>query len=132
MVISYNAVLKFPNTETETRYKEVLEAEKNCYNYLSQIFSIIDFKHHRLSRYDVQSEYYKELREKFPLLSSQMVLKAIMEAVGNWTTCIANEKDNFEPPIKKNLSMVLDKRLYNNLTRNTVDLTNRRSQAHAL
>ena len=67
MVISYNAVIKFPNTETESRYKEVLEAEKNCYNYLSQIFGRIDFKHHRLSRYDVQSEYYKELREKFPL-----------------------------------------------------------------
>ena len=65
MVISYNAVLKFPNTETESRYKEVLETEKNCYNYLSQIFDRIDFKHHRLSRYDVQSEYYKELREKF-------------------------------------------------------------------
>lgn len=123
MVISYNAVLNFPNTETESRYKEVLEVEKDCYNYLSQIFDRIDFKHHRLSRYDVQSKYYKELREKFPLLSSQMVLKAILEAVGNWTTCIANEKDNFEPPIKKNLSMVLDKRLYNNLTRNTVDLT---------
>lgn len=123
MVISYNAVLNFPSKETESRYKEVLEAEKNCYNYLSQIFDRIDFKHHRLSRYDVQSKYYKELRGKFPLLSSQMVLKAILEAVGNWTTCIANEKDDFEPPIKKNLSMVLDRRLYNNLTRNTVDLT---------
>ncbi len=123
MVISYNAVLIFPSKETESRYKEVLEAEKDCYNYLSQIFDRIDFKHHRLSRYDVQSEYYKELREKFPLLSSQMVLKSILEAVGNWTACIANEKDNFEPPIKKNLSMVLDKRLYNNLTCNTVDLT---------
>lgn len=123
MVISYNAVLKFPNKETESRYKEVLEVEKDCYNYLSQIFDRIDFKHHRLSRYDVHSVYYKELREKFPLLSSQMVLKAILEAVGNWTACIANEKDNFEPPIKKNLSMVLDKRLYNKLAPNTVDLT---------
>lgn len=123
MVISYNAVLRFPNMETESRYKEVLEVEKDCYNYLSQIFDRIDFKHHRLSRYDVQSKYYKELREKFPLLSSQMVLKAILEAVGNWTTCIANEKDNFEPPIKKNLSMVLDKRLYSNLISSSVDLT---------
>jgi len=123
MVISYNAVLRFPNTDTESRYKEVLDVEKDCYNYLSQLFDRIDFKHHRLSRYDVQSTYYKELREKFPLLSSQMVLKAILEAVGNWTTCIANEKDKFEPPIKKNLSMVLDKRLYNKLTSNSVDLT---------
>lgn len=123
MVISYNAKLNFPSKETESRYKEVLEVEKECYNYLSQIFGRIDFKHHRLSRYDVQSEYYKKLRVKFPLLSSQMVLKAILEAVGNWTTCMANEKDNFEPPVKKNLSMVLDKRLYNNLTRNAVDLT---------
>lgn len=123
MVISYNARLNFPSKETESRYKEVLGVEKECYNYLSQIFGRIDFKHHRLSRYDVQSEYYKELRAKFPLLSSQMVLKAILEAVGNWSTCMANEKDNFEPPIKTNLSMVLDKRLYNNLTRNTVDLT---------
>lgn len=123
MVISYNAVLRFPNTETESRYKEVLEVEKDCYNYLSQIFERIDFKHHRLSRYDVQSTYYKELREKFPLLSSQMVLKAILETVGNWSTCIENETDNFEPPIKKNLSMVLDKRLYSNLTSNSVDLT---------
>lgn len=123
MVISYNAKLNFPSKETESRYKEVLEAEKDCYNYLSQIFDRIDFKHHRLSRYDVQSEYYKELREKFPLLSSQMVLKAILEAVGNWTACIANETGNFKPPIKKNLSMVLDKRLYNRLTSHTVDLT---------
>lgn len=123
MVISYNAVLRFPNTETESRYKEVLEVEKDCYNYLSQIFDRIGFKHHRLSRYDVQSKYYNELREKFPLLSSQMVLKAILEAVGNWTTCIANEKDKFEPPIKTNLSMILDKRLYSNLTSNSVDLT---------
>ena len=123
MVISYNAKLNFPNKETESRCKEVLEVEKDCYNYLSQIFDRIDFKHHKLSRYDVQSEYYKELREKFPLLSSQMVLKAILEVVGNWTACIENEKDDFDPPIKKNLSMVLDKRLYNNLTRNTVDLT---------
>ena len=123
MVISYNAILNFPNKETKSRYKEVLEVEKDCYNYLSQLFDRIDFKHHRLSRYDVQSKYYKELREKFPLLSSQMVLKAILEAVGNWTTCIANEKDNFEPPIKKNLSMVLDKRLYSNLISNSVELT---------
>ena len=123
MVISYNAVLRFPNKETESRYKKVLEVEKDCYNYLSQIFDRIDFKHHRLSRYDVQSKYYKELRKEFPLLSSQMVLKAILESVGNWTTCIANEKDNFVPPIKKNLSMVLDKRLYNKLTRSSVDLT---------
>ena len=123
MVISYNAILHFPNKETESRYKEVLEVEKDCYNYLSKIFDRIDFKHHKLSRYDVQSKYYKELREQFPLLSSQMVLKAILEAVGNWTTCIAYEKDKFESPFKKNLSMVLDKRLYNNLSTNSVELT---------
>lgn len=123
MVISYNAILNFPSKETALRYKEALEVEKDCYNYLSKIFDRIDFKHHRLSRYDVQSKYYKELREQFPLLSSQMVLKTILEAVGNWATCIANEKDNFEPPFKKNLSMVLDKRLYNNLSANSVELT---------
>ena len=123
MVISYNTKLSFPSKETEARYKEVLEAEKDCYNYLSELFDKIDFRHHRLSRYDVQSKYYKEIRAKFPLLSSQMVLKAILETVGNWNTCIANNKDRFETPIKKQLSMILDKRLYSKLTNQTVELT---------
>lgn len=123
MVISYNTKLSFPSKETEARYKEVLEVEKDCYNYLSNQFDNIDFRHHRLSRYDVHYKYYKELRNKFPLLSSQMVLKVILETVGNWNTCIANNKVNFDTPIKKHLSMILDKRLYNKLTNKTVELT---------
>ena len=123
MVISYNTKLSFPSKETEARYKEVLETEKDCYNYLSELFDKIDFRHHRLSRYDVQSKYYKEIRAKFPLLCSQMVLKAILETVGNWNTCIANNKDNFDTPIKRHLSMILDKRLYSKLTNQTVELT---------
>ena len=123
MVISYNTKLSFPSTETEARYKEVLEVEKDCYNYLSNQFDKIDFRHHKLSRYDVHYKYYKELRNKFPLLSSQMVLKVILETVGNWNTCIANNKANFDTPIKKHLSMILDKRLYNKLTNQTVELT---------
>ena len=123
MVISYNAKLSFPTKETELRYKELLETEKDCYNYISQILNRIDFRHHKISRYDFHLKYYKELRSKFPLLSSQMVIKAILETVSNWTTCVTNDATKFDPPIKKNLSMVLDKRLYNRLTETTVELT---------
>ena len=123
MVISYNTKLSFPNRETEARYKEVLEAEKDCYNYLSDIFDKIDFRHHRLSRYDVHYKYYKELRNKFSLLSSQMILKVILETVSCWNASIEINNDRFSTPVKKNLSMLLDKRLYSKLTNQSVDLT---------
>ena len=123
MIVSYNVKLAFPDEETKGRYEKVLSAERDCYNYLSKKFEEIDFVHNKLTRYDVQSCYYRDLRSRFPELSSQMVLKCILEAVSNWKSAIRNCYNGFEVPYKKNLSMVLDKRLYGKLTASSVELT---------
>ena len=123
MIVSYNVKLAFPDEETKGKYEKVLSAERECYNYLSKKFEEIDFVHNKLTRYEVQSRYYGDLRSRFPELSSQMVLKCILETVSNWKSAIRNCYDDFEVPYKKNLSMVLDKRLYGKLTASSIELT---------
>ena len=124
--ISYNAELSFPNEEASSKYQEVLEEARLCYNHLSQLLEEDGFRTHQESRLTIQQKYYKELRSRFKGLTSQMVIEVIFDCFSNWKSAIKNAKRNgteFKTPFRKNPVLTLDKRLYTRLHMGSIKIT---------
>lgn len=121
-MLSYNVKLEFPSKATEQAMLDCLRVEADCYGYVSALLETTGFRERPMSRYDIHYKFYYEIRKQYPSLSSQMVCKVIQEVAANWKTCIQSNKD-FDTPMKYNLSMTLDKRLYSKLTDHSVNLT---------
>ena len=111
-MLSYNVKLNFPSKETEQAMLGCLKTEADCFGYVSALLETTGFREHPISRYDVHYKFYYDIRKQYPSLSSQMVCKVIQDVVANWKTCLQSGED-FNTPKKQNLSMTLDKRLYN-------------------
>ena len=124
--ISYNAELTFPNKEASSKYREVLEEARLCYNHLSQLLDEDGFRIHQESRFTIRDRYYRRLRREFPLLTSQMVGNVVLDCVSNWKSAIKNAKQNgteFKTPFRRNPVLTLDKRLYSRLQKGSIKIT---------
>lgn len=71
----------------------------------------------------VHDAVYSWMRERFPLLSAQMVIKTYKDALAALRSIKSNKEENAKTPEKTNLSMRLDKRLYTDLTVSGLRLT---------
>ena len=122
---TYNVKITFENKEDETYWSSLLDTSMKCYNDVASI----SFKEKiKLSLSEVHKVVYNRMREKYPLIPSQAVIKIYKDVISNYRT--SKRKSIIQ---RKNPVLRLDKRLYSNLTPTSIKLTsfrrNKRSEA---
>ena len=92
------------------------EAFNTCVKHLDKVKP-------QLSMSCVHNACYSFLRELYPSLPSQGVIRIQRLATAALKSIKSNKRKNADIPVKHSLSMILDKRLYSNLTVNGISLT---------
>lgn len=122
---TYNVKITFENKEDETYLSSLLNTSMKCYN---DVAFIIFNKKIKLSLSEVHKAVYNRMREKYPLIPSQAIIKIYKDVISNYRT--SKRKSIIR---RKNPVLRLDKRLYSNLTPTSIKLTsfrrNKRSEA---
>ena len=118
---TYKAKLMFSNQKTYDFWVEQLCLVRDSYNYASKI--VFDEKTPRGIK-SFHNRLYKELREKFPELPSQMCIRVYKALLSNYKTVKSNKHKITEPIKMKHPSIQLDKRLYSKMTRTSFKLGN--------
>ena len=122
---TYNIKITFETKEDETYWSSLLDTSMECYN---DVASIIFKEKIKLSLSEVHKAVYNRMREKYPLIPSQAVIKIYKDVISNYRT--SKRKTIIQ---RKNAVLRLDKRLYSNLTPTSIKLTsfkrNKRSEA---
>lgn len=118
---TYKVKLLFENPEIEDFWVRRLFLVRDCYNYASKI--VFEEKlpyslnpvHHRL---------YRELREQFKELPSQMCISTERAVIANYNAAKSNGHKLRKPIEMKNPAIQMDKRLYSSLTRESFKISN--------
>jgi IS605 OrfB family transposase len=118
-VRTYNVKLIFENDEDKQNLIEIFELHKNIWNYLSEY---IYKKQIKLSSKILQEQKYHQCRKAFKKAPSQLVVRAMHDVVSAFKSIKSNKQEITQAPLKKNLSIRLDKRLYT-LKNDSVKLT---------
>ena len=92
------------------------EAFNTCVKHLDEVKP-------QLSMSGVHNACYSYIRELYPSLPSQSVIRIQRLAAAALKSIKSNKCKNADLPVKHSLSMTLDKRLYSNLTVNGISLT---------
>ena len=111
---TYNTRLIFENEEDFLYWKNLLTTSMSAYNDISRI--IFDSKC-SLGLTQVHSIVYEPIREKYPTIPAQSVIKMYKDAISNLRSCKRKSC-----PVRYNPSMRLDKRLYSKLTPTSISL----------
>lgn len=117
---TYNIELVF---ESETHFsdiKQFLIEYNNVFNECSKMI----FDDRVLSLRYIHHKCYYILREKFPNLPSQTIIRAQKEVLATYKSIKSNKYKIDKHPVRKNLSIQLDKRLYSNYTKSSIKITN--------
>lgn len=127
VVRTYNIQLMMDET-TASHWLSLLTSLRQAFN---QAVELIAKSGCFLSIVPVHNVCYDVLRAQYPSLPSQMVIRTQKEAMAMLKSRKSN-KHHGELPKKHSLSVVLDKRLYSNLTMNGISLSsgqkNKRTQ----
>ena len=111
---TYNTRLIFENEEDYLHWKNLLETSMSAYNDISRM--IFESKI-TLGLTKVHSLVYEPMREKYPTIPAQSVIKMYKDAISNLRSCKRKSC-----PMRFNPSMRLDKRLYSKLTPTSISL----------
>lgn len=108
------------NSESLQYWTELLVQARDCFNTCA---NTVKDKSLPLSLKVIHAHCYHALREQFPLLPSQAVIKMQQEVLMAFKTIKSNKHRNADVPQRKSLSMRVDKRLYANLNSEGISLT---------
>ena len=111
---TYNTRLIFENEEDYLHWKNLLKTSMSAYNDISRM--IFESKI-TLGLTKVHSLVYEPMREKYPTIPAQSVIKMYKDAISNLRSCKRKSC-----PMRFNPSMRLDKRLYSKLTPTSISL----------
>lgn len=117
--ITYNAELKFKDNAGQEYWTGLLEVSRLAYN---ECADIITTRNVHLDLQSVHNAVYYELREKFPTIPSQGIIKIYKDCISAFRSINSNGHVEHKVPTKKNLSMRLDKRLYSRLSLSSISL----------
>lgn len=117
--ITYNAELKFKDIAGQEYWTSLLEVSRLAYN---ECANIITTRKIHLDLQSVHNAVYYELREKFPTIPSQGIIKIYKDCISAFRSINSNGHVEHKVPTKKNLSMRLDKRLYSRLSLSSISL----------
>lgn len=114
-MITYNIKLLFEDKEQENYWRNILNISTSCYNDISDvIWNNLD---KGVGLKTVHSLVYNQMREKYPVIPTQMIIKLYKLVISNYQS----NKKKYKC-IKKTQSCQLDKRLYSNLTSTSIRL----------
>ena len=126
---TYKTKLVFDYPKARAFWVGQMRVVRDCYNYVSKIAFEEKLP---LRRMAFHKRLYREMREAFPALPSQMCLKVYMQVLANYKTVKQNEQEIEKPLEMKNPSVGLDKRLYSNLTRESFKIANGETRKRSL
>lgn len=113
-MLTYKVKLKFGSDEHEQYWRGLLATAMEAYNEIAQI--LYEEKTY-LSLTEVHALVYRPMREKYPTIPSQGIIKIYKDAISNLRAC------RFKScPIRKRPCMRLDKRLYSRMTTTSIDI----------
>ena len=124
--ITYNVKINFENQEDYIFWFNLLSEQKNMLNYASDL---IYKKKPKLDIKTIANLIYNPIRKKSKYLNAQCVCKIEREILGIFRSIKSNKNENKlkQAPIKKNLCMRLDKRLYSKFSKNGIYLISNKS-----
>ena len=128
-MLTYKTKLLFPTEKAKAFWVGQMHLVKECYNHASKI--VFDEKI-QLGMMPFHRRLYREERGLYPALPAQMCIRINRQVLANYRTAKQNKVKLEKPLEMKNPAIVLDKRLYSNLTRESFKLStgdrNRRSE----
>ena len=122
--ITYNIKLNFENQEDSSFWLNLLNEEKDMFNFASkEVYN----KKPKINQKDIADLIYHPIRNKAKFLNAQCVCKIEREIVSAFRTIKSNKHNIKSAPEKKNLCMRLDKRLYSKFNKNGIYLISNKS-----
>ena len=97
------------NQDQHQSLMDMLSLEMEVWNYIS---SIVFEKKTILSLKTIHNECYYECKEKFPSAPSQMIIRSEKSVLSTFKSIKSNNHKIKKAPVRKKLSIQLDKRLY--------------------
>ena len=117
---TYKVRLMFDNPEVREFWVGQLCTVRDCYNYASKI--VFDEKL-PLSLKPIHHRLYRELRDRFKSIPSQMCVNIERALLANYRTCKTNRHKLSSPVQMRNPAIQLDKRLYSGLTQESFKIS---------
>lgn len=127
--ITYNAELQFKDKGGQEYWSNLLDVSRLAYN---ECANILDSKKVHLDLQSVHNAVYYTLREAFPTIPSQGIIKIYKECISAFRSINSNGHVEHKIPEKKNLSMRLDKRLYSKMSLDGISLCSGKSNHRAI
>lgn len=118
-IISYNIELQMSNN-LFNYWKALLIQTRDAYNDCA-IF--IDTNDINLNLKTVHDNVYDWMREKYPLIPAQGIIKIYKDVISALRSIKANKCKKYKIPYKKGMNLRLDKRMFSNLDINGISLS---------
>ena len=116
--ITYNIKIKFEKQEDHTFWFNLLNTQKDVYNFASKI--IFDKKPNTLIK-EYHDILYNKIKEKFNI-SSQTIIRTEKDILSTFRSIKSNKYKMNTAPEKKALGFRLDQRLYSNFNKSSIKL----------
>lgn len=116
--ITYNIKIKFEKQEDYIFWFNLLNTQKEVYNFASKI--IFDKKPNTLIK-EYHDLLYDKIKEKFQV-SSQAIIRTEKDILSTFRSIKSNKHKINTAPEKKALGFRLDQRLYSNFSKNSIKL----------
>ena len=117
--LTYNARLLMNATDFE-KFDKFLEQAQLAYNWCAEYLKLhnvpLDIK-------SVHNAVYDTMRSTYNHLPAQCVIRIYKEVISAWRSIKSNKHEDAKTPERKNKAMRLDKRLYANLSKESIALT---------
>ena len=110
---------------TSNHWMSLLAQTRDAFNLCANIISSENIK---LQMVPVHAACYDRLRQAFPQIPSQGIIRVQKSVLAAFRTIKRNKHKKGSVPQKKSLSLQLDKRLYSNLSINGISLSDGRPQ----
>lgn len=117
---TYNIQLQMSEA-TKRYWMSLLAQTRDAFNTCA---NMVASAHTQLAMVAVHAQCYNVLREEYPQIPSQGIIRVQKSVLAALRAIRSNEQHNAETPQKKSLSLQLDKRLYSNLSINGISLSN--------
>lgn len=127
--LTYNAEIRFRTMEDHEYWSSLLALSREAYNKCA---NILDSNNIHIDLQSVHKAVYDILREEYPTIPSQGVIKIYKECISAFRSIKSNGHKKHKIPEKTGLSMRLDKRLYSKFSRNSIALCSGKSCRRAV
>lgn len=127
--LTYSAEIQFRTMEDHEYWSSLLALSREAYNRCA---NILESNNIHIDLQSVHKAVYDILREEYPTIPSQAVIKIYKECISAFRSIKSNGHKNHKIPEKTGLAMRLDKRLYSKFSRNSIALCSGKSCRRAV